>query len=74
MDQTKFINSYIANLAEQLKASTLDIIMLKTQLGIANDTNAELLAKIAELESALEKKKTPAKKDDWQESNFTKDE
>ena len=38
MDQTKFINSYINNLAEQLKAMTLDNIMLKTQLAIANET------------------------------------
>jgi len=51
MDQTKFINTYIANLAEQLKALTLDNIMLKTQLALANETIAELNA---QLQSATE--------------------
>lgn len=50
MDQTKFINSYIANLAERLKALTLDNIMLNTQLSMANETNQELLRKIQVLE------------------------
>lgn len=75
MDQTKFINSYINNLAEQLKAVTLDNIMVKTQLTMANETVAELTAKIAELENA--KAPTQSKKStksDWEESNFTKDE
>ena len=45
MDQTKFINSYIANLAERLKALTLDNIMLNTQLTMANETIAELAQK-----------------------------
>lgn len=79
MDQTKFINSYINNLAEQLKASTLDSIMLKTQLTIANETVAELAAKVQELEEALKlatttpttPTTTKAAKSDWKESNFT---
>jgi len=50
MDQTKFINSYIANLAERLKALTLDNIMLSTQLTMANETTAELEKKIQLLE------------------------
>lgn len=50
MDQTKFINSYIANLAERLKALTLDNIMLNTQLSMANETQQELLKKIQILE------------------------
>jgi hypothetical protein len=50
MDQTKFINSYIANLAERLKALTLDNIMLNTQLTMANENNNELLRKIQMLE------------------------
>lgn len=79
MDQTKFINSYINNLAEQLKASTLDNIMVKTQLAMANETVAELTAKIVELEEAIAlNAKVPAQskkaKAEWQESNFTKDE
>jgi hypothetical protein len=79
MDQTKFINSYINNLAEQLKASTLDNIMLKTQLTLANETVAELTAKIQELEVALNLASTTptskkVAKSDWEESNFTKDE
>lgn len=45
MDQTKFINSYIANLAERLKALTLDNIMLSTQLTMANETVADLAQK-----------------------------
>jgi hypothetical protein len=45
MDQTKFINSYIANLAERLKALTLDNIMLNTQLTMANETIADLAQK-----------------------------
>jgi hypothetical protein len=45
MDQTKFINSYIANLAERLKALTLDNIMLNTQLTMANETVADLTQK-----------------------------
>lgn len=78
MDQTKFINSYINNLAEQLKAVTLDNIMVKTQLTMANETVAELTAKIQELEEASKATATPAPKksakSDWEESNFTKDE
>lgn len=50
MDQTKFINSYIANLAERLKALTLDNIMLNTQLTMANETVKELQIKIQHLE------------------------
>ena len=50
MDQTKFINSYIANLAERLKALTLDNIMLNTQLTMANETIKELSQKIQVLE------------------------
>lgn len=79
MDQTKFINSYITNLAEQLKSITLDNIMVKTQLNMANETVAELTAKIQELEEALKLASTTpttkkATKPDWEESNFTKDE
>lgn len=79
MDQTKFINSYITNLAEQLKSITLDNIMVKTQLNMANETVAELTAKIQELEEALKLATTTpttekATKSDWEESNFTKDE
>jgi predicted nuclease with TOPRIM domain len=77
MDQTKFINSYINNLAEQVKAVTLDNIMVKTQLNLANETMAELTAKVQELEEALNlATATPVKKaakSDWEESNFTKD-
>jgi hypothetical protein len=51
MDQTKFINSYIANLAEKIKALTLDNIMLSTQLTMANETAAELQNKIQLLEN-----------------------
>jgi hypothetical protein len=50
MDQTKFINSYIANLAERLKALTLDNIMLNTQLTMANESINELQKKIQVLE------------------------
>lgn len=50
MDQTKFINSYIANLAERLKALTLDNVMLNTQLTMANETIAEQSQKIQILE------------------------
>ena len=42
MDQTKFINTYIANLAEKIKALTLDNIMLTTQLNLSNERNSEL--------------------------------
>lgn len=77
MDQTKFINSYINNLAEQLKASTLDNIMVKTQLAMANETVAELTAKVAELEETIAKA-VPAQakksKTDWEDSTFKKDE
>jgi hypothetical protein len=54
MDQTKFINSYIANLAERLKALTLDNIMLNTQLTMANETIKEQAIKIQLLEQQLE--------------------
>jgi predicted nuclease with TOPRIM domain len=79
MDQTKFINSYINNLAEQLKASTLDNIMLKTQLTLANETVAELTTKIQELEEALKLASTTptskkAAKSDWEEGSFKPDE
>jgi len=79
MDQTKFINSYINNLAEQLKASTLDNIMLKTQVTMANETVAELTTKIQELEEALKLASTTpslkkATKSDWDEGTFKSDE
>jgi hypothetical protein len=52
--------------------------MVKTQLNMANETVAELTAKIQELEEALNTtaSTTPVKKakeSDWEESNFTKD-
>ena len=72
MDQTKFINSYINNLAEQLKAMTLDNIMIKTQLSVANETIAEQQARITELEQAINKPKKA--KDDWEEGSFKKEE
>lgn len=74
MDQTKFINSYINNLAEQLKSSTLDNIMLKTQLTIANETIAELGKKVEELELAAVNSGSKEAKSDWEESTFTKEE
>lgn len=79
MDQTKFINSYINNLAEQIKAVTLDNIMLKTQLTMANETATELTTKIRELEDAANlASPTPvtkkSAKSDWEQSEFTKDE
>ena len=46
MDQTKFINTYIANLAEKIKALTLDNIMLTTQLNLSNERNSELEANL----------------------------
>lgn len=73
MDQTKFINSYINNLAEQLKTMTLDNIMIKTQLTVANETIAEQQARIAELEQAINKPGKKAK-DDWEEGSFKKEE
>ena len=57
MDQTKFINSYIANLAERLKALTLDNIMLSTQLTMANETVAELTQKNQILEHEMNQPK-----------------
>jgi hypothetical protein len=52
--------------------------MLKTQLNIANETVAELTAKIQELEEALNATASPKSKksseDNWEESNFTKNE
>jgi hypothetical protein len=57
MDQTKFINSYIANLAERLKALTLDNIMLNTQLTMANETIADLAQKNQILEHELSQPK-----------------
>lgn len=74
MDQTKFINSYINNLAEQLKASTLDNIMLKTQLAMANETVAELTAQLQAAQDAAKPVAKKPTKSDWEESNFTKDE
>jgi hypothetical protein len=53
MDQTKFINSYIANLAEKIKALTLDNIMVSTQLTMANETAADLQNKIQLLENQV---------------------
>ena len=71
MDQTKFINSYINNLAEQLKSITLDNIMVKTQLSMSNETVAELKAKVQELEEALKLATTTptskkSSKTDWE--------
>lgn len=67
MDQTQLINNYINNLAEQVKAMTLDNIMIKTQLEMANKTIATLNEKITALESS-----TGAT--NWEESSFTKEE
>ena len=53
MDQTKFINAYIANLAEKLKGVTLDTIILTTQLTLANETIAELNAEIERLNAKI---------------------
>lgn len=66
MDQTKFINSYIANLAERLKALTLDNIMLNTQLTMANETNVELARKIQVLEDT---KNIPVPKSEYMDLN-----
>lgn len=74
MDQTKFINSYINNLAEQLKAATLDNIMLKTQLAMANETVAELTAQLQAAQDSAKPAAKKSTKSDWEESNFTKDE
>lgn len=49
-DQNKFINSYINNLAERLKALTLDNVMLNTQLNISKEKNVEYEQKIHILE------------------------
>jgi hypothetical protein len=57
MDQTKFVNSYINNLAERLKALTLDNVMLNTQLTMANETNKELLQKVQILEHEAQQPK-----------------
>lgn len=76
MDQTKFINAYINNLAEQLKSSTLDIIMVKTQLAMANDTVTELTAKVEELEATLKASQyasTETPKKTSNQSEFTND-
>lgn len=76
MDQTKFINAYINNLAEQLKSSTLDIIMVKTQLAMANDTVTELTAKVEELEATLKANQsasTETPKKTSKQSEFTND-
>lgn len=62
MDQTKFINSYIANLAERLKALTLDNIMLNTQLTMANENSNEMLRKIQMLE---DKQNIPVPKSEY---------
>lgn len=59
MDQTKFINTYIANLAEQTKAAALEIIMLKTHLALANETIAELTAELEAQDAA----KTPSQEE-----------
>lgn len=69
MDQTKLINNYIQNLAEQLKASTLDNIMVKTQLDLANEAINALTAELSELKSKLN-----VEEDDWKDSSFTKEE
>lgn len=53
MDQTKFINTYIANLAEKLKGALLDNIVLTTQLNLATETVAEQNETIVELTTKL---------------------
>jgi hypothetical protein len=72
MDQTKFINSYINNLAEQVKAMSLDNIMLKTQLSMANEQIQELTAA---LDKAVNKDSKSSKKqtDDWENGSFNKE-
>jgi len=57
MDQTKFVNSYINNLAERLKALTLDNVMLNTQLTMANETIKELQQKVQILEHEAQQPK-----------------
>lgn len=55
-DQNKFINAYINNLAEKLKAMTLDTVMLNTQLNIAKEKVAELEQKNHILEHEAEQR------------------
>jgi hypothetical protein len=68
MDQTKFINSYINNLAEQLKSMTLDNIMIKTQLNIANDTIVQLQKELEKFKPADDKKSDT--KSEWTKENI----
>lgn len=60
-DQSKFINSYINNLAERLKGLTLDNVMLNTQLAIANEKVKEIEQKLHVLEHEAEQRKETIK-------------
>lgn len=57
MDTQKFLNKYIASLAEQVKSLSLDKTMVATQLAMALEENEELKKKIMTLEEQVSLKK-----------------
>ena len=61
MDQTKLINAYIANMAERVKALTLDTIMLSTQLALANENIDELNKQVETMQAQIDKLSSKAK-------------
>lgn len=57
----KFYNLMLAGYKERLDNSTLEEIELRAQLILEQDKNAELQAKVTELEALLEEQTKPAK-------------
>lgn len=58
---SKFYNLMLAGYKERLDNSTLGEIELKARLILEQEKNAELQAKVEELEALLEEKTKPAK-------------
>lgn len=58
---SKFYNLMLAEYKERLDNSTLGEIELRAQLILEQDKNAELQAKVEELEALLEEQTKPAK-------------
>ena len=57
----KFYNLMLAGYKDRLDNSTLGEIELKARLILEQEKNAELQAKVTELEALLEEQKKPAK-------------
>lgn len=60
MDTQKFLNKYIASLAEQVKSLTMEKTMLTTQLAMAQE-------ELEEMKKKYEPSTPPSENNQWQQ-------